>query len=211
MLLNARWLFGDILLLSRNNRISSFYWIRGSKNCFLTSFSNLYCFFLFLVFFAEALLTSFFAPFLAARESIFSSHFLYLWFSKYHLVHAPPYFWHTWRVFFKQDARGNLVQELVPVSHSAFCQRLLMLMSIGSSRIIPFLLTQNSLNWHFLTWHKPMLSQCSTCQARNPHGISKVVNQGWLLLVWRQLLDDFTSALCTWLHSSWFLAFRSIR
>ncbi len=41
----------NILLLSSNNRICSFNWIRGSKNCFLTSFSNLYCYFLFLVFF----------------------------------------------------------------------------------------------------------------------------------------------------------------
>ncbi len=50
MLLNAHWQFGDILLLSSNNKISSFYWIRGSKYCFLTSFSNLYCYILFLVF-----------------------------------------------------------------------------------------------------------------------------------------------------------------
>ncbi len=31
-----------------NNRICSFNWIRGSKHCFLTSFSNLHCYFLFL-------------------------------------------------------------------------------------------------------------------------------------------------------------------
>jgi hypothetical protein len=49
MLLIARWQFGDILLLSSNNRISSFYWIRGSKHCFITSFSNLNRSFLFLV------------------------------------------------------------------------------------------------------------------------------------------------------------------
>ncbi len=64
--------------------------------------------------------------------------------------------------------------------------------SIGSSQIIPFLLAQNSLNWHFLAWHEPSLSQCSTAQARNLEGISQVVNQGWLLLVWRQLSG--------WLH-----------
>jgi hypothetical protein len=50
MLLNARWWFGNILTLSSNDRISSFYWIRGSKHCFLTSFSNLNRYFLFLVF-----------------------------------------------------------------------------------------------------------------------------------------------------------------
>ncbi len=50
MSLNARWWFGNILSLSSNDRINSFYWIRGSKHCFLTSFSNLNCYFLFLVF-----------------------------------------------------------------------------------------------------------------------------------------------------------------
>jgi hypothetical protein len=50
MSLNACWQFGNILLLSSNDRICSFNWIRGSKHCFLTSFSNLYCYILFLVF-----------------------------------------------------------------------------------------------------------------------------------------------------------------
>jgi hypothetical protein len=50
MSLNACWQFRDSLLLSSNYRISSFYWIKGSKHCFLTSFSNLNCYFLFLVF-----------------------------------------------------------------------------------------------------------------------------------------------------------------
>ncbi len=45
-----------------------------------------------------------------------------------------------------------------------------MRMSVGSLQIIPFLLTQNSSNWHFLVWHKPTLSQHSTAQARNPQG-----------------------------------------
>ena len=38
------------LLLSSNDRICSFNWIRGSKHCFLTSFFNFYRYFLFLVF-----------------------------------------------------------------------------------------------------------------------------------------------------------------
>ncbi len=50
MLLNSRWRFGNILLLSSNNRICSLNWIRGSKHCFLTSFSNLNRYFLLLVF-----------------------------------------------------------------------------------------------------------------------------------------------------------------
>ncbi len=47
---NVCWQFGIILSLSSNDRICSFYWIRGSKHCCVTSFSNLYCYFLFLVF-----------------------------------------------------------------------------------------------------------------------------------------------------------------
>ncbi len=50
MLLNSCRQFGDILLLSSNDRIYSYNWIKGSKHCFLTSFSNLYCYFLLLVF-----------------------------------------------------------------------------------------------------------------------------------------------------------------
>ncbi len=50
MSLNSRWQLGDILLLSSNDRICSINWIRGSKHCFLTSFSNFCCYFLFLVF-----------------------------------------------------------------------------------------------------------------------------------------------------------------
>ncbi len=208
MLLNSCWQFGDILSLSRNKRISSFYWIRGSKHSFLTSFSNLNRYLLFLVFSCNFYLLVSSRLFWLHGNLISHPVFLYLWYSKYHFVHAPPYFWHTWRVLSKKDACGNLVQELVLVffPRSAFRRRFLMRMSIGSLQIIPFLLMQNSLNWHFLAWHKPSLSQPSTAQARNPRGISKVMNQGWLLLVWRQLLDNFPSALCTWLHSSWFLA-----
>ncbi len=204
MLRNVCWHFGNILLPSSNDRISSFYWIRGSKNCFLTSFSYLNCYFLFLVFLRNHYLLVSLG--LSRLHGNLISHpiFLYLLFSKYHVLHVPQYFWHTWGVFSKQDARGTLVHESVPVffPRSACCQRFLMQMSFGSLQIIPFLLTQNSLNWHFLAWHKPLLSQHSTAQARNPQEISKLLNQGWLLLVWRQLLDDFPSALGTWSGSS---------
>ncbi len=143
MSLNSCWQFGHILTLRSKDRICSFNWIRGSKHCFLTSFSNLYHYILFLIFFARLLLTSFFAPFSAARESNFSFRFVYLWFSDYHVVHAPPFFWHTWRIFLKEDARGNLVQGLVLVlfPRSAFCQRIIMQMPVRQSQIIPFLLT----------------------------------------------------------------------
>ncbi len=47
---NSRWQFGNILLLSSNDRICSFNCIRGSTHCFITSFSNSYCYSHFLVF-----------------------------------------------------------------------------------------------------------------------------------------------------------------
>ncbi len=42
--------WATFLLLSSSNRFCSFIWIRGSKHSFLTSFSNFYRYFLFLVF-----------------------------------------------------------------------------------------------------------------------------------------------------------------
>ncbi len=63
LLLNACWRFGDSLSLklcwqflatsyhlNRNDRVSRFYWTRGSKLCFLTCFSYFSCYFLILVF-----------------------------------------------------------------------------------------------------------------------------------------------------------------
>ncbi len=168
MLLNSCWRFGDILSLSSNDRICSFNWIRGSKHCFLTSFSNLICYSLLLVFSRNRYLL------VSSRLSrlhgnpIFHPVFSYLWFSEYHVVHALPYYWHTWRVFLKQDARGNLVQEFVLAffPRSAFCWRFLMWTSIRRSQIIPFSSHIKFSNWHFLTWHKPPLSQHSTARER---------------------------------------------
>jgi hypothetical protein len=50
MLLNYTGNLATSLSLSSSDRICSFIWIRGSKHCFLTSFSNIYRYFLFLVF-----------------------------------------------------------------------------------------------------------------------------------------------------------------
>jgi hypothetical protein len=77
MLLNSRRRFDDILSLSSNDRICSFHWMRGSKHCFLTSFSNLDRYFLFLVFRTIATYM-FLHAFLGKQESDSSSHFLYL-------------------------------------------------------------------------------------------------------------------------------------
>jgi hypothetical protein len=79
--------------LYRNNRVSSFYWTRGSKQCILTCFSYFSHYFLILVF-------------LQNRYLLISSRLSWLYgkpisclvsctigtLSKY-IVHAPPCFW----------------------------------------------------------------------------------------------------------------------
>ncbi len=91
----------------------------------------------------------------------------------------PPYFWHILRIFLKWDARGNLVPKLVPAFFpcSAFlskgfsCKR-----PLGDHESYLFF-SSKFLNWHFLTWHKPPLSQRSTARERNPKEISELVNK----------------------------------
>jgi hypothetical protein len=68
--------------LNRNDRVSSFYWTRGSKLCFLTCFSYFSRYFHILVFLQNRYLLILFAPFSAARESNFSSRLSYHWHSK---------------------------------------------------------------------------------------------------------------------------------
>ncbi len=83
------WRFGDILSLSSKDRICSFNWIKGSKHCFLTSFSNLNCYILSLVFLCNCyLLVSSCLSWLRGNP-ISHPVFLYLWYSKYHVVLAP--------------------------------------------------------------------------------------------------------------------------
>jgi hypothetical protein len=82
VLLNAHWQFGDILLLNRKDRVSSFYWTRGSKLCFLTPFSYFSCYFLILVFLRNCyLLISLHLSWLH-RNPITHPVFLCLWHSK---------------------------------------------------------------------------------------------------------------------------------
>ncbi len=174
MSLNSRWQFGDILSLSRNDRISisSLYWIRGSKNCFLASFSNLHCYFLFRVFLRKRyLLVSLHPSWL--RGNCISYSLFYTFGSPSTTCTSAPIFLAHMMCFLKARCSRESGTKICTVSRYAFCRRFLMQTSVGSSQIIPFLLTQISSNWHFLAWHKPLLSQRSTAQARNPQGISK--------------------------------------
>ncbi len=189
----------SFLLLSSYNRVSSFYWIRGSKHCFQTSFSYLNCYFLILVFSCNCYwLVLLCLSWL--HGNLFSCPvFSHPWHSKVlPCTCAPIFLAHITRFFnarclWEPGCRlttGFLspFHPLLKVSH-ANVQWAIVNHTFSSHTI--------SLSWHFLAWHQPPLSQCSTAWARNPQGISKLVNQGWLLLVLWQLLDNFPSALCT--------------
>ncbi len=85
-------------MLSSNNRFSSFYWIRGSKHCLLTSFSYLNCYFLFLVYLCNCyLLVSSHLSWLHGNP-ISHPVFSYLWYSKVlHHTCAPIFLAHITR------------------------------------------------------------------------------------------------------------------
>ncbi len=69
-------------MLSSNNGISSFFLIRGSKRCFLTSFSYLNCYFLFLVFLRNHYLLVSSRLFCLHGKRVSCPVFSYLWYSK---------------------------------------------------------------------------------------------------------------------------------
>ncbi len=93
ILLNTQWKLGNTLLLNRHNRVSSFYWTRGSKLCFLTRFSYFSRYFLILVL---QNCYSLIFPLLSRLlgNPISCPVFLYLWHSKVVRCTFPPYFGH---------------------------------------------------------------------------------------------------------------------
>ncbi len=165
------WRFGDILSLSRNDRISSFYWIRGSKHCILTSFSYLNRYFLFLVFLRNCYLLVSFA-FLGCAEIRFLIPFLIpLVLRVPHHTCTPIFLAHI--TCFLEARRSwepgtristgflSLFRLLPKISHANV--RWAIANHTFSSHII-------SSNWHFLGWHKPPLSQCSKLRQGIPKG-----------------------------------------
>jgi hypothetical protein len=120
--------------LNRNNRVSSFYWTRGSKLCFLTCFSYFSRYFHILVFSRNHYLLYFFCAFLGCTEIQFLIPFLVPLAIQASTLHMHPHISGTERVgFSKQDTRGNLVVAslLVNFPLSAFCRRFLVQTSVG--------------------------------------------------------------------------------
>jgi hypothetical protein len=133
--------------LNRNDRVSSFHWTRGSKQCFLSCFSYFSCYFHILVFLQNCYLLIYFCAFLGCTGIQFLVPFLIplaLWAS---MLYMSPHISGTECVgFSKQDAHGILVVASLPVNFpfSAFCQRFLVWMSIGLNTIHTFLSHKNS-------------------------------------------------------------------
>ncbi len=163
--------------LNRNDRVSSFYWTRGSKLCFLTCFSY-FSRYLFSSIFAKSLLTNFFAPFLAAWESDFLSRFSYLWHSKMVRLHAPPYFWHRMHGFLEARCSWEPGSQLTTSDFSPF--RLLPKVSGANVRWTEcksyFSCSPNPWTDTFLL-DLSLAKLCSTARLWNPQGISKLVNK----------------------------------
>ncbi len=101
VLLNAHWRFGDTLSLNRNDRVSSFYWTRGSNLCFLTRFSYFSCYFLILVFLQNCYSLISLRLSWLHQNPITSPIFLYLWHSEVVCCTWAPTFWHRPRGFFE--------------------------------------------------------------------------------------------------------------
>ena len=99
ILLNAHWQFGNILLLSRNDRVGNFYWIRGSQHCFLTSCSYLNHYFLFLVFSRNRYLLVSLHLSWPHGDPTSCPVFSYLWYSEVLCCTCAPIFFGTHHVF----------------------------------------------------------------------------------------------------------------
>ncbi len=166
------------LLLSSNDRVSSFYWIIGSKHYFLTSFSKVNCYFLILVFLQNCyLLVSLCLSWLHGNP-ISSPIFSYLWDSKVlHRTYAPIFLAHITCFLEARCSRepGTRIS-------TGFLSPFHLLPKVSHANVPWAIVNHNfsshiiSLNWQFLAWHKPSLSQRSTALARNPQGISKLLN-----------------------------------
>ncbi len=177
MLLNSGGQFGDILLLSSKDRFCSFNWNRGSKQCFLTSFSNLYLYFLFLVFSRHCYLLV--SLLLSRLHGTPISYPVFIPFVRLPRCTCAPIFLAHFMRFLEVRCLwepGTRVTTGILSPFRLFFWRFLVQTSIGQLQIIPFFSSKSS-NWHFLAWHKPQLSQHSTARERNPKGISELVNK----------------------------------
>ncbi len=177
-LLNACWWFGDTLSLNRNDRVSSFYWTRGSKLCSLTHFSYFSCSFLILVFLRNrySLIVSHLFP--LHSNPISHPVFLYLWHSKVVRHTCAPIFLaqNVW-VSQSKMLMGTWKQThyrwffpFPPFAEGFWCTR-----PLGERESCLFY-SQKSSSSTFLHDISPTKLR-STARVRHPQGNSKLVNK----------------------------------
>ncbi len=158
--------------LSGNNRVSSFYWTRGSKQCFLTCFSYFSCYFCILVFSQNRYLL------ISSRLSRLHGNPISRPVSRtigtpsQYVAHAPQCFWHRTRGFLKASCSWESSSSLTTGEFSLF-------------RLLPKVSAAN-VHW---TEHESYLSSstflrdlglaqlCSTARVWNPQGTSKLMNR----------------------------------
>jgi hypothetical protein len=164
--------------LNRNNRVSSFYWTRGSKLCFLTCFSYFSRYFHILVF-------------LQNRYSLISLHLSWLHGNpisrpisctlgtlSWYIVHAPPCFWHRMRGFLEARRSWKPGSRLTTGEFSPFC----LLPKVSGANVHwtngnhTFLTNKNPWTYTLSCVISPAKIR-STALVWNLQGISKLVNK----------------------------------
>ncbi len=102
------------IIVAKSNYLSTIALSAEGVNIVFSQVSLIFIATFFFKYFCDIATYSFLRTFLGCAELQFLIPFLYLLYSGYYVLHVPPCFCHTSRVFLKYDARaGNLVQELV--------------------------------------------------------------------------------------------------
>jgi hypothetical protein len=164
--------------LNGNNRVSSFYWTRGSKLCFLTCFSYFSCYFHILVFLLNHYLL------ISSRLSWLHGNPIscpvscILGTPSWYVVHAPPCFWHRTRRFLEARCSWEPGSRLTTNEFSPFC----LLPKVSGANVRwanandTFLTHKNPQTDTFLCDISPAKLRSTAC-VWNPQGISKLMNK----------------------------------
>ncbi len=150
----------SFLSLSSNNRVSSFYWTRGSKLCFLTCFSYFSCYFLILVFLWTRYLLVYLHLSWLHGNLISCPIFSYLWHSEVVHCTCTPCFWHRLHGFLKarrsRESGSRLTTGFFPFL--PFAKGFSCKCPLGDcASYLSY--SQKSLSSCFLAWPKPPLSK----------------------------------------------------
>ena len=152
--------------LNRNNRVSSFYWIRGSKQCFLTCFSYFSRYFHNLVFSRNCYLINSSRPSQLHGNPISRPVSCAIGTPSQYIVHAPPCFWNRTHRFLEARCLWEPGSILTTGEFSLFC----------------FLPKVSAANIHW-TEHNSYLSYSQNPQTDTflrDLGFAKLRSRGWV-------------------------------